>query len=183
MKKILVLLVVLVGLTSFGQKKLSHIVHSSPMSKISDSIKIETPSLKKYISIGMSISSGNTYDTNENKYSFSESCYPSIEGGITYSNVSLGIVLGRGNFKGLGSSQDVIQNYYYEFKVSPSFPLGILDANIIFGVGSYINASNAMFIEYGSGISYTKNNFTYGVNYTNWDGVDYITPCLTYNFD
>lgn len=183
MKKVLFLLLALISLTAFGQKKHSHIVHSSPMAKISDSTNVDLPVLKKYISIGMSISSGNTYDTNESKYSFSESCYPSIEGGVTYSNISLGIVLGRGSFKGFGSSSDVIQNYYYEIKASPSFPLGIVDANIIFGIGSYINAPNAMFIEYGSGISYTKNKLTYGVNYTNWDGVDYITPCLTYNFD
>jgi len=173
----------LISLTVFGQKKHSHIVPNPPIVNISDSTNVDLPVLKKYISIGLSMSSGNTYDTNESKYSFSESCYPSVEAGVTYSNISLGIILGRGNFKGLGSSNDVVQNYYCEIKVSPSFPLGVVDANIIFGAGSYINAPNAMFIEYGSGISYTKNKFTYGVNYTNWDGVDYITPCLTYNFD
>jgi hypothetical protein len=96
--------------------------------------------------------------------------------------LSYGLVLGRGNLIGLAQSGDVLSNYFYEVKVSPSFPIGIVNANIILGVGSYFITSNAMFIEYGIGVSKSYGNLTYGVSYMNWDDINYITPSISYGF-
>jgi len=135
----------------------------------------------KYIALGLSVSNGNDYGDNTNKYTFHESTYPSVEFGFIRENLSLSGVIGRKNFKSLGNHVDGIKNYYWEVKVTPTFPLGVVTANVIFGVGTYLNnqVGNG-FIEYGSGITYTVGKFTYGVSYTNWDGLDYITPNVSY---
>jgi hypothetical protein len=112
-----------------------------------------------YIGAGLSMA-------NSKGQAFDVTSYPSIEFGITRSNLSYGLVLGRGNLIGLAQSGDVLSNYFYEVKVSPSFPIGIVNANIILGVGSYFITSNAMFIEYGIGVSKSYGNLTYGVSYT-----------------
>lgn len=70
-----------------------------------------------------------------NSIDFKESSFPSIEGGASYKNISAGIVLGRGNFVGLGDKNDMIGNYYYEGKFTGSFPIGELTGNVIFGYG------------------------------------------------
>ena len=135
----------------------------------------------KYIALGLSVSNGNDYGDNTNKYTFQESTYPSVEFGFTRENLSLSGVIGRNNFKSLGSHVDGIKNYYWEVKATPTFPLGVVNASIIFGVGTYFNnqVGNG-FIEYGSGITYTVGKITYGICYTNWDGLDYITPSVSY---
>ena len=38
------------------------------------------------------------------------------------------------------------------------------------------------FIEYGGGISYTLGSFSYGITGSNWDGITYVTPSITFNF-
>ena len=135
----------------------------------------------KYIALGLSVSNGNDYGDNTNKYTFQESTYPSVEFGFTRENLSLSGVIGRKNFKSLGNYVDGIKNYYWEVKATPTFPLGVVNASIIFGVGTYFNnqVGNG-FIEYGSGITYTVGKITYGICYTNWDGLDYITPSVSY---
>jgi hypothetical protein len=177
-----------------------------------DSVKTDKPKWSKYVALNLSISNGNDYGDNSNSYEFRDAAYPSLEFGVSRDNLSLGFVLGRGNLRGLGSrkyfsgnyeqvldettacpydykngdkiyTSDSIGNYYWEVKVVPSFPLGAVNANIIFGAGSYFNnqVGNG-FIEYGSGISYSVGKITYGVCYTNWDGIDYITPNVTIGF-
>jgi hypothetical protein len=180
MKKLVVLLVALFSLTVVGQKRTGGAISSTQ----ADSTQVvKTSKLTKYVSVGLSISNGNTYDTNDNKYTFSEGSYPSIEFGVTRENVSAGLVIGRGNLYRLGEKTDKLGNYYGELKLSPSFPLGAINATLIFGVGSYFNEiKGSTFIEYGTGISYSKGNYSYGVSYSNWDGLDYITPSLSYSF-
>lgn len=125
-----------------------------------------------YTSVGLSVSTGNVFLT---------SSYPSIEGGIMRDNLCLGVVLGRGNFLGMGRSDDNIQNYYYEGKVTACFPLGVLTGSVIFGYGGYFKSQH-MLIEYGGGVSYTVGKLSYGVLCSNWDGVVYMTPNITFNF-
>lgn len=183
MRKIIVLAILLVSTLSFGQKKHSNsLALKSNKLESTDSTSVAKAEWKNYIAIGLSISSGNTYDTNENKYTFSESSYPSVEFGFSKGNLAAGLAVGRGSLKGFGSSDDKIGNYYAEIRITPSFPLGIIDANVVFGAGSYLVSSKGTFIEYGSGISYTDGDITYGIGYSNWDGVDYITPSLSYSF-
>jgi hypothetical protein len=181
MKKIILLAVVLISSATFAQKKQTIALKSNKI-EATDSVTVSKSEWKNYIAIGLSISSGNTYDTNENKYTFSESSYPSVEFGFSKGNIAAGLAVGRGSLKGFGASDDKIGNYYAEIRITPSFPLGIIDANVVFGAGSYLVSSKGTFIEYGSGISYTAGDITYGIGYSNWDGVDYITPSLSYSF-
>ena len=184
MKNLLLGALRLLSTVTFCQKRHAGINQAKNATEITtDSTKVSNSKWSKYIALGLSISNGNDYGDNANKYTFKESSYPSIEFGFTRENLSLSGVIGRGNLQGLGSNVDGIGNYYWEVKATPSFPLGVVTASIIFGAGTYFNneVGNG-FIEYGSGISYTVGKFTYGVCYTNWDGIDYITPNISYGF-
>jgi len=126
----------------------------------------------KYVSLGLSMGNGGEFLTNS---------YNSLEFGIVKHDVALGLSLGRGNFKGMFRSDDVIENYFYELRVTPSFPLGYFNVNAIFGLGAYFNTPNS-FIEYGIGFSQSYKSIGYGISFSNWDGVNYISPCISYNF-
>lgn len=134
-----------------------------------DSTKVKTTG---YLSAGISIT---------NSSDFNSSSYTSIEGGIMRKNFTLGLAIGRGSLKGLGQSTDVIQNYFYELRTYASYPVGDFSGSLILGYGGYFDTPH-MFIEYGVGMTYNKGKMGYGVSYTNWDGVNYLTPCLTLNF-
>jgi hypothetical protein len=205
MKNLLLVTIVLISVMTFGQKR-HGVVHTNGASVTADTTAVKTSKWSKYVAVGLSISSGNDYGDNTNNTTFDEATYPSIEFGFSRENISLGLVLGRGNLRGLGDrnyvsgyeqiknkeelingdpiyTSDNLGNYYWEVKATPTFPLGIVNASIIFGAGSYFsNGIGNTFIEYGSGISYSVGKFTYGVCYTNWDGVDYITPNVSYGF-
>ena len=127
--------------------------------------------LNKYVSWGVSMS---------NNSDFNSGSYSSLEFGVIYNDVAYGLSLGRGTLDGIFKNDD-IRNYFYEVKVAPSFPIGKVYGNIILGVGSYIDTKHN-FIEYGLGVSYTYKKIGYGVSYTNWDGIDYITPSISFNF-
>jgi hypothetical protein len=128
-------------------------------------------SLNKYVSWGVSMS---------NNSDFNSGSYSSLEFGVLYNDVAFGLVFGRGSLNGIFKNDD-IRNYFYEVKVAPSFPIGKVYGNIILGVGGYIDTKRN-FIEYGLGVSYTHKKIGYGVSFSNWDGVDYVTPSITYNF-
>lgn len=181
MKKIILLAVLLISTANFAQKKRSGRTIALKTNKVesADSVSVSKAEWKNYIALSVSMSSGKTYDTNENKYTFSESAYPSLEFGFSKGNLAAGLAIGTRSFK---DTNGQLGNYYAEVRITPSFPLGIIDANVVFGAGSYFVSSKGTFIEYGSGISYTKGNYTYGIGYSNWDGVDYIYPSLSYSF-
>lgn len=184
MKKVILGALLLLSTLTFGQKKHAGINQAKNAPAITtDSTNVSKAKWSKYIGLGLSISNGNDYGDNANKYTFKESTYPTVEFGFTRENLSLSAVIGRGNLQGLGSKSDGIGNYYWEVKATPTFQVGVVTASIIFGVGTYFNnqVGNGV-IEYGSGISYTLGKFTYGVCYTNWDGIDYITPNISYGF-
>ena len=125
----------------------------------------------KYVSWGVSLSNNSDFNTGS---------YSSLEFGVVCNDVAFGLALGRGSLDGIFKNDD-IRNYFYEVKVAPSFPIGKVYGNIILGVGSYIDTKHN-FIEYGLGVSYTHKKIGYGVSFSNWDGVDYVTPSITYNF-
>jgi hypothetical protein len=169
MKKTLLLVLALISFGAFAQTE-------------KDSTKVTTT---KYVAVGLSMS----LTSNE---SFAYSSYPSVEVGITRNDVSYGVVFGRGSLKGFAESDDRLSNYFYEFKVSPSVSLGYVNANIILGIGGYINSggqdpalgdTNSTFVEYGFGLSKSFGNLSYGLSYSNWDGLDYVTPSVSYSFN
>lgn len=155
MKKLLIFILAVSNLSMFAQKK--------------DSTK--TP-IYHYVSVGLSMTNNND---------FKASSYPSIEIGMVKDNIALGAVIGRGALKGLGSSDDSFDNYFYEGKISGYYPMGSLSGVFILGYGGYFNTAHN-FIEYGVGMSYSVNKLSYGVTYSNWDGSNYITPAITINF-
>jgi hypothetical protein len=128
----------------------------------------------KYVAVGLSMAS---FDE-----TFAENSFPSVEVGFTRNDVSYGVAFGRASLRGLGNSEDVLQNYFYELKMVPSLSLGYFNANLILGVGGYVNQGNRHFVEYGAGLSKTFGNVSYGLSYSNWDGVDYVTPSVSYAF-
>ncbi len=156
MKKVILILAVLISTSAFAQ---------------SDSTKVKSKPTA-YTSFGLSVSNGDD---------FKASSYVAIENGIMYENLAIGAIFGRGNLTDMGKSTDNIGKYYYEVKATGYIPLGILFGNVIFGWGGYFNSVHT-FIEYGGGISYSKGKFGYGVTYSNWDGVNYVTPSITFNY-
>lgn len=155
MKKLVLLLTCMWAIGTFAQ----------------DSINVNTK-VTHYASIGLSLSNGDDFNTGS---------YSSVEYGINYHNLSLGAVFGRGNLDGIFRKGDALRNYYFEVKSVGNFPVGILNGSVLFGWGGYFNTSH-LFIEYGMGISYSHKKMTYGMTYSNWDGTDYMTPSITFNF-
>ena len=125
-----------------------------------------------YISMGLSVT---------NSSDFLNSSYTDIEGGITYRDFGAGLVFGRGFLKNLGAKSDNINNYFIEGKVSYSHTIKMVTFTPFVGYGVYI-VTNHKFIEYGIGASYSIKNISIGVAYSNWDGTNYLTPNITYNF-
>jgi len=147
------------------------VLATSVFAQDSTSTKSKTP-ITGYVAYGLSVT--NTTD-------FKTSSYTGVEGGICYGNLSLGAVFGRGSLKGMGSSTDNINQYFYEVKTVASFPMDKISGNIILGYGGYFNTTH-QFIEYGVGMVYSVKSFGYGLTYSNWDGVNYLTPSVMYNF-
>lgn len=128
--------------------------------------------LQPYASIGVSV-------TNSNDFKYSS--YPSIELGVMRKNMSYGLVIGRGSLLGICKPNDMIENYYFEAKTGAYFPIGEVTGSLIFGYGEFFNTRNN-FIEYGVGASITQGKMGYGITYSNWNGVNYLTPAITINF-
>jgi hypothetical protein len=119
---------------------------------------------KPYVSLGVAISSDPDYVNGSS---------PSIEVGVIKENVSFGLCIGRNTFDYKGD--DKLSNYCYEVK-------GILNGSVILGAGQYFKSSGT-FIEYGFGLSYDIKNISYGIAYSNFDRVDFISPSITYIFN
>ena len=105
MKKLFLATILLFSVMTFGQKR-HGVVHTTGASVTADSTKSTATKWSKYVAVGVSISNGNTYDTNTNLYTFQESAYPSIEFGHTTNDVSYSLVFGRGDFKNMFSSSN-----------------------------------------------------------------------------
>jgi len=131
-----------------------------------------------YLSVGISVTN---YKTNADGSDFFTSSYTGLEGGVTYGNFGAGLVLGRGSLRGMASKNDALSNYFYEVKTFYCFPIKSFTGTILFGYGGYFEPNNN-FIEYGGGVSYGVGHFSYGITYSNWDGVNYLTPSIGYNF-
>jgi hypothetical protein len=161
MKKILTLICVLFATVTFAQSS-------------ADTTKFKVGG---YLSIGLSVTNyKDSYDKKDT--TFFTTSYSGIEGGITYGNFGAGLVLGRGN---LNFKERGISNYFYEVKTFYCFPIKRFTGTVLFGYGGYFEPNNN-FIEYGGGVSYGVGHFSYGITYSNWDGVNYLTPSITYNF-
>ncbi len=100
MKNLILGAILLFSVMTFGQKRHAGINHGKNASAItSDSTSVSSSKWTKYVALGLSVSNGNDYGDNTNKYTFQESAYPSVEFGFTRENLSLSGVIGRGIFK------------------------------------------------------------------------------------
>lgn len=108
--------------------------------------------------------------------------YPSLELGRTFGFTSASLVIGRNNL-----NFDENQPYFYELKFSQSYaltqsyPLRDINIFVLLGGGKFFTNKD-YFIEYGFGLSRTVSNYTVALSYSNWNGVNYITPSVGYNF-
>lgn len=133
-----------------------------------------------YVSASLSLA-------NADGQSFNESTYASVEYGIVRKGVAYGLAVGRGQLQGNrelsnGDSTTNFQNYFWEVRVQPTFPLGSVTGSVILGAGSFFGSSDAGFIEYGLGVSKSYGDLSYGLSYSNWNGVNYVTPSVSLAF-
>jgi hypothetical protein len=176
MKKLIILALIFTSSSFIGaQQNLS----SNDVQKTHLNDSLETSDVSFYTSFGLSIG-------NQGGDSFNNTSYLSIENGIMYKDFFGGIVIGNGNLK-----LDKGDFYFWEAKVGCTFPIGILNGSAFFGAGSYFTEkyftvegekTHGVFIEGGAGISYTYKKLSFGVCYSRWDGLDYITPAITINW-
>jgi hypothetical protein len=124
-----------------------------------------------YLTAGLSMGRGDN---------FQESSYPTLEFGKTHKNISYGFVIGRGNLVEVFNN-DHFADYFWEGKISPSYNLGQLTGTVFAGAGAYFDSEH-YFTEVGVGLSWSVNSYSYGVSFSNWDTLNYITPSITYNF-
>lgn len=115
--------------------------------------------------------------------------YPSIEFGHTTNDVSYSLVFGRGDFDKMFSGGDNIKDYYLEYKIVPSTTIGRMTFGAVIGAGTYLghsaksnNMRQPFFGEIGGVASYSIKKFSVGVSFTNWDGLNFLTPSITYNY-
>jgi hypothetical protein len=131
-----------------------------------------------YVSASLSLA-------NANGQTFSQSTYASVEYGIVRKSVMYGLAVGRGQLNGdvmSNTTGENFRNYFWQVRVQPTFSLGSVTGSVILGAGSYFATSDAGFIEYGLGVSKSYGDLSYGLSYSNWNGVDYVTPSVSYAF-
>lgn len=131
-----------------------------------------------YVSASLSLA-------NADGQNFSQSTYASVEYGIVRNNVMYGLAVGRGQLNGdliSNTSGENFRNYFWQIRVQPTFNLGSVTGSVILGAGSYFATSDAGFIEYGLGVSKSYGDLSYGLSYSNWNGVNYVTPSITLAF-
>lgn len=162
MKKFIAFIVLCIATTTFAQGRFPQQFIDSTATKNNFDV---------YVSPSLSIG-------NSNGSTFEQTSYASVEFGVCKNDVSYGVVLGRANldFKG----KDNVNNYWYEAKVSPSFPLGKLNGFVLLGVGNYVDTKK-IFIEYGGGFSCKPKKITYFAQVSNWDGLWYMSPGISFN--
>jgi hypothetical protein len=140
------------------------------MALISFSAMSQSDSTKKcsvtpYVSLGISIGNNTSY--------------PSIELGVCYKNLTLGVTGGTNSF----SKGDLYP--WFELKTTASKQFGGVNVFGILGTGFTISSFDRKpktLIEYGAGFSYSVNKFTYSVQGSNFYGTWYLSPAITYNF-
>lgn len=135
-----------------------------------------------YVSASLSLANAGTGD---NHQAFSQSTYASVEYGIVRKGVMYGLAVGRGQLNGdvmSNTTGENFRNYFWEVRVQPTFTLGSVTGSVILGAGSYFATSDAGFIEYGLGVSKSYGDLSYGLSYSNWNGVNYVTPSVSLAF-
>lgn len=161
MRKFLSIVLVLFSLTAFAQTE-------------ADSIGYESKrDVSGYVATGISIT---------NLSNFAESAYPSVEGGVMINNAAVGLVFGRNNFaRNAANEKETIGNYWTEVKTAYSVPVRSINFYGLLGIGTYFENGN-IFIEYGLGVSKDFEHIGVFSQWSNWDGVNYISNGVSFSF-
>ena len=138
----------------------------------SNAEKINEAPLSTHIASGLSVS--NTGDA-----SFKETSYFSAEFGLTKGALSLGLALGRSDND--YTDQDTLMNYWWEIKTALAVPVDSFSVYGLLGLGHYLSTER-VFIEYGIGVSHSWDPLSFFAQVSNWDGLWYVTPGLSYTF-
>ena len=99
--------------------------------------------------------------------------------GISQGAFSLGFVTGRSDND--YSSTEALSNYWWEIKTALSIPVESFSVYGLLGVGNYLSTEQ-VFIEYGIGFSRSWDQLSAFAQVSNWDGLWYITPGVSYTF-
>ena len=129
-------------------------------------------SLDIYVSSGLSV-------TNTGGLSFEETSYASTELGFSANELSFALVTGRSNND--FAIKETMNNYWWELKTAITFPMKSVDLYGLLGMGNYFS-TNRVFIEYGTGFSYSWDQLSCFAQISNWDSVWYITPGFSFVF-
>lgn len=162
MKKLLVILSILSGLSAFSQCE-----------------KPEQTATGKYVSAGISVSQGDASTAGQ----FNTNSFFWGEFGVTRGNVSMGLNFGRSNFR-FDEENDEFANFYLEPKVSATVvEKGFAKGYVLFGCGAYVARDNTpYFIEYGAGTTFSFSATDLSVQWSNWDRWNYLSLGVTRNF-
>ena len=152
------------------------------ISFIAVTVTAQAQTKSNYVSASLSLANAGS---GQNHQSFSQSSYASLEYGVLRKGVMYGLAVGRGKLNGdvmSNTTEQDFRNYFWEVRVQPTFPMGSVTGNLILGAGSFIGTSDAGFIEYGVGVSKSYGDLSYGLSYSNWNGVNYVTPSVSLAF-
>jgi hypothetical protein len=117
-----------------------------------------------YIAGSLSVTNNNT--------SFTKTSFPSLEFGLMYENISVGLVGGTNSLEGDG--------YWSELKTSVFIPIKKVNFYTLLGYGIFFDGGN--FIEYGAGMCYfPKSKINGTLQLSNWAGTWYLTPGFVIN--
>lgn len=153
----------------------------------------------KYVSAGISVSQGDASTAGQ----FNTNSFFWGEFGITRNNVGIGLNFGRSNFR-FDEANDEFTNLYLEPKVTATLvEKGFAKGYVLFGAGVYprrlsyskdeliigepiigkdLDFMSQYFIEYGAGTTFSFGMTDLSVQWSNWDGWNYVSMGLTRNF-
>jgi hypothetical protein len=135
------------------------------------SAQSDTSKWGKYAGVSLSFSNGDDLKT---------TTYFTVEGGYTYSNLSFGLGVGRGNFAP-GEERD---SWFVEPKASFTLlEAGIVKGYLTTGLGGYFfKPVPHYFVEYGGGVTVSTKHYDLGFQMSNWDGINYVSTGIYKNF-
>ena len=116
-----------------------------------------------------------------------QSTYYTLEGGMTYKNISMGVGVGRTLQASYSSDLKDNDHPEYGFNIDPTstsyfieprFVWNVLDftvfkAGLIGGFGTYLARAKPFILEYGIGTELDSKYLNYTIQFTNWGSASY----------
>lgn len=106
--------------------------------------------------------------------------YPSVEGGVSVSNWTVGLCAGRRDLASR-TGEEQGSDYFYEPKATVSMPIGSVKGFALFGAGGFFD-TETYFVEYGFGAAWPCGPVDLSTQYSNWAGADYVSVGFSRSF-